>query len=32
VLPGGIVGAVFPSLAGILIREDDVVILRVPPP
>jgi hypothetical protein len=28
-LPVGIVGAVFPSLAEILIREDDVVILRV---
>ena len=28
-LPEGIVQAVFPSLAGILLREDDVAVLEV---
>jgi len=28
-LPKGIVQAVFPSLAGILLREDDVSVLEV---
>lgn len=32
VLPSGIVGAVFPSLAGILLKEDDVDVLSVATP
>ena len=31
-LPSGIVGAVFPSLATILLKEDDVDVLSVPTP
>lgn len=31
-MPSGIVGAVFPALAGILLREDDVDVLIVPNP